>query len=63
MPSRWRRRRQPSNQAKPALMAPPPIEFWVQRGVPYLGVFDGVDTSAAAFFDQIDRFELEFSYR
>jgi hypothetical protein len=53
----------PSNQGKPALMAPPPIEFWVQRGVPFQGVFDGVDGNAATFFDQIDRFELEFSYR
>lgn len=53
----------PSNQGKPALVALPPVEFWVQRGVPYQGVFEGANANAATFFDQIDRFELEFSYR
>lgn len=53
----------PSIQGKPALAAIGPICFWVQRGVPYQGVFDGRCPDAGVSFDQIDRFELEFSYR
>jgi hypothetical protein len=53
----------PAALGKPVLMALPPIEFWVQRGVPYPGVFENENRDAATFFDQIDRVEIEFSYR
>ena len=53
----------PGAQGKPVLMALSPIEFWVQRGVPYSGVFENENRDAATFFDQIDRVEIEFSYR
>jgi hypothetical protein len=44
-------------------MALRPIEFWVQRGVPYSAVFENENGDAATYFDQIDRVEIEFSYR
>jgi hypothetical protein len=53
----------PPDLGKPVLLAIPPIQFWVQRGVPYPAVFDGVNRDAATLFDLIDRIEIEFSYR
>jgi hypothetical protein len=53
----------PPALGKPVFLAIGPIGFWVQRGVPYPAVFDGVNPDATAFFDQIDRVEFEFSYR
>jgi hypothetical protein len=53
----------PPTQGKPVLMDLPPIEFWVQRGVPYSAVFENENGDSATYFDQIDRVEIEFSYR
>jgi hypothetical protein len=53
----------PSTLGKPVLLALEPIQFWVQNGVPYWLVTQGCCPDASVFFNQIDRVELEFSYR
>ncbi|HKM56488.1 MAG TPA: hypothetical protein VJY33_23995 [Isosphaeraceae bacterium] len=53
----------PPQLGKPVLVAMEPISFWVQNGVPYPLVSEGVVADASRFFDMIDRVELEFSYR
>jgi hypothetical protein len=53
----------PTIQGKPLLTALGPFEFWVQRGVPYPAVFEGDHTDVLTYFDQIDRVEIELSYR
>lgn len=53
----------PSPLGKPVLLDLCAIEFWVQRGVPYELVRQGWSPDARAYFDRIDRVELEFSYR
>jgi hypothetical protein len=53
----------PSALGKPVLLSIGPIEFLVQRSVPYAAVFEDVNRDAAIFFDLIDRVEIEFSYR
>jgi hypothetical protein len=53
----------PPTLGKPVLLALEPIQFWVQNGVPYWLVTQGCCPDASVFFNQIDRVELEFSYR
>ena len=53
----------PSPIGKPVLFATPPIKFWVQNGVPYSLVIGAALPDVRASFDQIDRVEIEFSYR
>jgi hypothetical protein len=53
----------PSAIGKPVLFATPPIKFWVQNGVPYSLVVGAALPDVRASFDQIDRVEIEFSYR
>jgi len=54
---------QPSKLGKPVLFATPPIEFWVQNGVPYPLVVEAGLLDVQTFFDKVDRVEIEFSYR
>jgi hypothetical protein len=53
----------PPALGKPVLLVIGPLEFWVQRGVPDSVVFENVNGDAVTYFDQIDRIEIEFSYR
>jgi|GEM_PF-2270702 len=53
----------PPALGKPVLLRLSPIEFWVQNGVPFPLVSDGLHPDAKTFFDMIDRVEIEFSYR
>jgi len=53
----------PPSQGKPVLLSLDPIEFWVQNGVPYPLVVQGKHLDATSFFDQIDRAEIQFTYR
>jgi hypothetical protein len=54
---------QPSILGKPVLFRTPPIEFWVQNGVPYSVVCESHSSDAKTFFDVVDRVEIEFEYR
>jgi hypothetical protein len=53
----------PASLGKPVMFATPPIEFWVQNGVPYPLDAEADLGDIRAFFDLVDRVELEFSYR
>jgi hypothetical protein len=48
---------------KPALVEFPVESFWVQRGEPYAGNVTGRSEIVRAYFDSIDRIEVEFTYR
>lgn len=48
---------------RPVLFELAPEPFWVQRGVPVLQRFQGIDPQLARFLPQADRIEVELSYR
>lgn len=56
-----------SSTGKPVVLETPPIEFWVQSGVPYdlwrVGFCRGWDeTTRTRVFELIERVEIEFAY-
>jgi hypothetical protein len=48
---------------RPVLFQVLPDPFWVQRGVPMFPKFEGQKPEIVAFFNTIDRVEVELSYR
>jgi hypothetical protein len=49
--------------SQPALFELPVEPFWVQRGEPYSGLFEGRHEAIRQFLPLIDRVEVEFTYR
>ena len=52
-----------TSPGRPVLFELRPGSFWVQNGVPAFRRFQGVDRQVAAFFADVDRIEVELSYR
>jgi hypothetical protein len=53
----------PPTLGKPVLAQFPTASFWVQNNVPFPMASQGYLEDVAAYFDRIDRIELDFSYR
>ena len=48
---------------QPVLLELPVEQFWVQRGEPYSGFFEGRSDAVRQFLPLLDRVEVEFTYR
>lgn len=59
----FQQRDQAPQTGRPVLAVIGPINFMVQRGVPYVGSFNGVNPDLARYFAVIDRAEFSFVYR
>lgn len=55
--------RPPAAPTQPVLVELPVEAFWVQRGEPYSGLFEGRSDAVRQFLPLIDRVEVEFTYR